>query len=106
MILVVGVVGGSHAQSPEPPTLAREQILIVPVGLQASPAQQTVPKNTATTVNTLIAQPAGTGAPTLPADAIVMAQLRGPALRSSVVLPARTNKPIPVPPLALPWLYL
>src|SRR2546430_12314444 len=88
------------------PPLAREQILIVPVALQASPAQQTVPKNTATAVNTLLAQPAGAGAPLLPTDALVFAQLRGPAFGSPIRLTARPNEPLAIPPLALTGLCI
>jgi len=95
-----------EAQTPDVPVLAREQILIVPVALQASPAQQTVPKNTATAVNTLLAQPAGAGAPLIPADALVFAQLRGPAFGTPVALTARPNEPLAIPPLALTGLYV
>src|SRR5205823_2614762 len=95
-----------EAQTPDVPVLAREQILIVPVALQASPAQQTVPKNTATAVNTLLAQPAGAGASLLPADALVFAQLRGPAFGSPIPLTARPNEPLAIPPLALTGLYI
>ena len=78
-----------RAQPLESPTLAREQILIVPVALQASPAQQTVPKNTATVVNVTLARPPGTGTALVPADALVFAQIRGPAFVSQV-----TSRPL------------
>src|SRR5947209_7855831 len=108
MILVIApaAMSAAGAQSPEPSVLAREQIQIVPVALQAGPAQQTVPKNTATAVNTLLAQPPGASTPLLPADALVFAQLRGPVFGTPVVLTARPNEPIPIPPLALTGLYI
>ena len=37
MMLIPWIVGSSYAQPADVPTLAREQILIVPVALQASP---------------------------------------------------------------------
>jgi len=95
-----------RAQPLESPTLAREQILIVPVALQASPAQQTVPKNTATVVNVTLARPPGTGTALVPADALVFAQIRGPAFGSPVVLTARPNEPLAIPALALTGLYV
>jgi hypothetical protein len=105
MLTLVAPAAPLGAQTADVPVLAREQILVVPVALQASPAQQTVPKNTATAVNVRLALPAGVGAPPLPADALVFAQLRGPAFGTPVVLTARPNEPISIPPLALTGLY-
>src|SRR5579864_1533196 len=73
------------------PVLARGQILITPVALQATPDQQTVPRNIATSVNVqLVATGDTTGSadPTtaIPADAVVEAELRGPAFGTPVTI--------------------
>src|SRR5882724_4194731 len=104
LVMLVLALAPAAAHAADLPVLAREQILIVPVGLQTSPAQQTVPKNTATAVNTLVA--GGAGAAVLPADALVFAQLRGPAFGSPIVLTARPNESLAIPPLALTGLYV
>src|SRR2546427_10758604 len=106
VLISVAIVTPAYARSPGASSLAREQILIVPVALQASPAQQTVPKNTATVVSVALVQPPGAGTAPIPADALVFAQLRGAAFGSAVVLTARPNEPIPIPPLALTGLYI
>ncbi len=90
------------------PILAQEQILIVGVGLQPhdDDLHQTVPKNIATGVRVLLVQPEGsTDAPAIPSDALVFAELRGPALQTPVTLTARPNEALPIPPLALSGLY-
>src|SRR2546430_14875765 len=84
-LLLLGAGGAIHAHAADVPTLARVQILIVPVALQASPAKQTVPKNTATVVSVALVQPPGAGTALIPTDALVFAQLRGPAFGSPVV---------------------
>ena len=105
--LLSGVSGAPvTAETADVPVLAREQILIVPVALQASPAQQTVPKNTATAVNVALTQPPGTGTALVPTDALLFAQLRGPAFGSPIPLTARPNEPLAIPPLALTGLYV
>src|SRR2546429_1402678 len=100
-IVWIGIVATyAAALAGEPadsPPLAREQILIVPVALQASPAQQTVPKNTATAVNTLLAQPAGARAPPLPTHAPRLAQPPRPAVCSPIPRTAPPHEPLASP---------
>ena len=112
-----GVAG--QAQSPQSPVLARDRILITGGGLQISPEYQAVPRNTATVVDTHIAQPGtdstngGTSgsngsngdALALPADALVFAELRGPAFGTPVTLTTRPGEPFSIQPLALSGLY-
>src|SRR2546429_249975 len=109
-IVWIGIVATyAAALAGEPadiPTPAREQIPIVPVALQASPAQQTVPKNTATAATPPPPRPRGPGPGSAPADAHVFAQLRGPAFGSPVALTARPNEPLAIPALALTGLYI
>lgn len=107
------------AQSGQSPVLARDRILITGGGLQISPEYQAVPRNTATIVDTHIAQPGtdstnggttGTNgsngdALALPADALVFAELRGPAFGTPVTLTTRPGEPFAIQPLALSGLY-
>src|SRR2546427_6435950 len=106
VLISVAIVTPAYAQSPDASILAREQILIVPVALQASPTQQTVPKNTATVVNVALVQPPGAGTALVPADALVFAQLRGPAFGTPIPLTARPSEPLAIPALALTGLYI
>jgi hypothetical protein len=107
LVLVCAVcVAVAHAQPA--PILAQEQILIVGVGLHPhdDDLYQTVPKNIATGVRVLLVQPEGsTDAPAIPTDALVFAELRGPALQTPVTLTARPNEALAIPPFALPGLY-
>jgi PKD repeat protein len=107
-LLVIGImIGHSQAYAADTPTLAQDQILIVGAGLKPDPAHQTVPKNTGTVVNTSVVQPSVSngGQPVIPANAVVLAELRGPAFQTPVTLTARPNEPIKIPPLALTGLY-
>src|SRR2546422_11626034 len=87
VLISVAIVTPAYAQSPDASILAREQILIVPVALQGSPAQVTVLKNTATVVSVALVQPPGAVSAPIPADALVFAQLRGAAFGSAGVSP-------------------
>jgi len=89
------------ARAQQAPILARGQILITGVGLQASPDHQTVPRNIATSVSV---QLLATGDPTsgidassaIPADALVFAELRGPAFGTPVTIVARPGDPLKI----------
>ena len=105
----------AHAQ--QFPVLAREQILVTSVQLLASPDHQVVPRNIATTVTTQLIAPAvpasGTNGFTsadllqvIPPDALVLAELRGPAFGTPVALVARPNEPFKIQPLAVTGLYV
>ncbi|MFN8491312.1 MAG: carboxypeptidase regulatory-like domain-containing protein [Caldilineaceae bacterium] len=96
----------ARAQSPQPP-LAQAQIQITGLEVQPSPASQVVPKNTGTIVSPLLVRPDHTNGelPTLPADALFLAELRGPALSTPLPLSARPNEPFVIPPLPLAGLY-
>ena len=118
-LLLVLSTGPACAQTA--PILAHEQILIVGVGLQPFFDQNgngqldtgepidhgVVPKNIATAVNTRLIEPSLPAGqlPPIPTDAVVVAELRGPAFGMPVSLTARPNEPIPIPPLALSGLY-
>ena len=65
------------------------------------------PKNIATGVMMTIGAPGSLGAaPTLPGDAIVRAQLRGPALAAPLQLAGLPNQLLAIPPLPLTGLYV
>src|SRR5947207_12161531 len=82
----------ARAQSTQPP-LAQAQIQITGLEVQPSPVSQVVPKNTGTVVSPLLVRPDHIQGelPTLPADALFLAELRGPALSAPVPLSARPN---------------
>ena len=107
VLCAASITNAASTEEPED-VRAREQILIVGLGLQVSPAHQTVPKNTATAVNTAMAQasPEAIELPGIPPDALVLAELRGPAFSAPVMLSARPNEPMAIPPLALSGLYV
>ena len=89
----------AHAQAPQPP-LAEAQILITGLAVQPSPATQVVPKNTGTIVTPLLIRPdqADGELPTVPEDAVFLAELRGPAFQTSVPVSARPNEFFTIPP--------
>src|SRR5438093_714591 len=95
------------------PVLARGQIIITGAALRASPEHQTVPRNIATSVSVQLvttANPSDSSSPDpstlIPADALVFADLRGPAFGAPVTLVARLNEPIKIQPLAITGIYV
>ena len=94
-----------HGQPAAP--LAADQILVVGLELRPGPEHQVVPKNTGSAVAATLALPgAATGElPTLPSDAVVLGELRGPALGTPIPLAAQPGASFQIPPLALPGLY-
>ncbi len=82
-------------------SLAREQVLLYGIGLEAAPVRQTVPKDIATIVSTLLKAPAlPPGASLgLPADTVVKAELRGPSFPGPLTLTTRAGTPFGIPPL-------
>src|SRR5688500_18310549 len=89
ILAVLAWLPTARAQSPQPP-LAQEQILVVGAALHPNPPSQTVPKNTGTGVNPGLvrADQAGGELPPLPDDALVVAELRGPAYNIPIPLSA------------------
>ncbi len=106
-VLAAALACAQPAAAQSSPVLAREQIRIVGLRLEAAPVYQAVPKNIATGVTTLLAGPPGSALdlPPLPADAVLLGELSGPAFSQPVTLVARPNEPLPVPPLALTGIY-
>jgi hypothetical protein len=104
-LVALAAAGGAALAQPVP--LAEDRIEITGVALPVAPAYQAVPRNTATIVSALFARSGGgAGAlPALPADAIVRAELRGPALAAPLALSARPGEPLEIPPLALAGVY-
>ena len=87
--------------------LAKEDIILLGIGLPAAPANQTVPINIATIVSTFLQTP-GTipqGLPPFSPDAVVMATLRGPSYPGGLDLTTRPNTPFNIPALAVPGLH-
>ena len=128
LLTALALLGASAIAVPlraQSPVLARDQILITGAGLQVTPAHQTVPRNTATVIQTAIVVPGSDGSTTdngngqgggpigsptvslqLPADAVVIGELRGPAFGTPVVLTTRPNEPFRIQPLAISGLYV
>src|SRR5437899_8824669 len=87
--------------------LAKEDIILLGVGLRVEPAQQTVPKDIATIVSTFLQAPNQPGdLPAFSPDAVVKATLRGPAFADAVELTARPNSPLNIPPLPVAGTYI
>ena len=84
--------------------LAKEDIVLLGIGLQSAPADQTVPINIATIVSTFLQSPQTLpqGVPPFAPDAIVLATLRGPSYPSGLDLTTRPNTPFNIPPLGVP----
>jgi hypothetical protein len=111
----------SRLAAQEDPPLARARILITGGGLLVSPAHQVVPRNTATIVETRVGVPGestnatdtnggdgtndATPTPELPPDALVVAELVGPAFGTPVAMAVRPGEPFKIPPLALSGFY-
>src|ERR1051325_1735025 len=85
-------------QNGQPPVLAREQILIAGIGLEVASDHATVPRNIATGVDVQIVAlgAAGVADPTtaIPADALVEAELRGPAFGAPGTIVAPPGQPL------------
>src|SRR4051812_15069916 len=95
-----------HAQSGDR-FLAKEEIVLLGLGMRVEPEHQVVPKDIATIVGTFLSAavpPAGTVSPFAP-DAIVKAVLRGPGAPNGIELSAPPNSPINIPPLGVPGIY-
>ena len=95
-----------HAQQ-ERRFLARADILLYGITLKSEPAEQTVPKNIATIVSTLLNAPGQTDSdiPPFAPDAVVMATLRGPSLPRPLDLTTRANSPFNIPALTVAGLH-
>ncbi len=89
----------------QPRSLAREDIFLYGAGLRVEPAHQTVPKDIATIVSTLLQAPNSPDLPPFPDDAVVHATLRGPSFATPVELTGRPNAPLNIPPLTVAGLH-
>jgi hypothetical protein len=86
--------------------LAKEDIVLLGLGLTVEPAHQTVPKDIATIVSTFLhaATPPG-GLPPFAPDAEVRATLRGPSFATAQELVVAPNSPLQIPPLTVAGLH-
>ena len=110
-LTVCGVMTWSALTSAQTlsPVLAREQIVIAGVALQASPEHQTVPRNIATSVTAQVVATGGSSgdaSSAIPADAVVYAELRGPAFGAPVTIAAKQGEPLEIQPLAVSGSYV
>src|SRR5579871_4185242 len=106
--LVVCVAAGPalHAQR-QGRFLAKEDIVLLSMGLRVEPAQQTVPKDIATIVSTFLQAPnAPADLPAFAPDAVVKATLRGPAYPTGLDLTAKPNSPLNIPPIPVAGTYI
>src|SRR5262245_31223401 len=86
--------------------LAKEDIVLLGLGLTVQPSRQVVPKDVATIVSTFLS--AGAPPQSLPPfapDAIVKATLRGPGAPNGLDLTASPNTPFTIPPLGVAGLH-
>src|SRR5688572_9972900 len=83
--------------------LAKEDIILLGLGLRVEPAHQTVPKDIATIVSTFLqssAQP-GAEAPPFAPGAVIKGTLRGPSFAQPMDLETAPNTPFNIPPLGV-----
>src|SRR5436190_20298417 len=83
--------------------LAKEDIILLGLGLRVEPVQQTVPKDIATIVSTFLqssTQP-GAEAPPFAPGAVIKGTLRGPSLAQPLELETAPNTPFNIPPLGV-----
>jgi hypothetical protein len=122
ILLLIATVVGAVGAAPQParadpgaPPLAEERIYVVGLELRPGPAHQVAPKNQGTSVAATLAvpntsepgasAPGAPGLPSLPADAVVLGELSGPAFGEPVTLAATPGGNFAIPPLAIPGLY-
>lgn len=99
-----------HGETPDAtalsagPVLAETDFALLGLAATASPATQTVPKHTATLINTSLAVPPGTDPTALIASLNpayrVRGELVGPSLATPLPLEAALGQPLSIPPLA------
>jgi hypothetical protein len=90
------------AQAKDGRFLAKEDILLYGIGLKIEPAQQTVPKDIATIVSTMLVAPeTPQNLPPFGPDAMVRATLRGPSFQTPLELSVKPNTPFSIPPLTV-----
>ena len=107
--MFLGASGVAFPLRAQPPILAREQIIIAGISLQASPEHQTVPRNIATSVTASVVatgDPSGDASSAIPGDAVVYAELRGPAFGAPVTIVAAPGEPLKIQPLAISGTYV
>ena len=100
----LAVLGGGlrvHAQR-SGRFLAKEDIVLLGLGLRVEPAHQTVPKDIATIVSTFLGAATQPGElPPFGPNTVVKATLRGPSLATPLELTATANSPFNIPPLSV-----
>ena len=106
LALLLGALLGRTLAQPATP-LATSRVLLVGMQLQPAPEFQVVPKNQGTSVPVNLIAPGETNgaAPTFPAGAVVLGELRGPALGRPVTLSTPPGGAFSSPPLPLTGLY-
>ena len=82
---------GLHGQDAE--TIATREVTVNGARLEINPAQQTVPINTGTSVNTVFA----VGSAEMPEGMLVKGTLRGPGINGSITLSTLPNHPFAIP---------
>jgi hypothetical protein len=86
--------------------LGREEILLLGAGLRVEPVRQTVPKDIATIVGTLLQAPSAPDhAPPFSPGAVVKGTLRGPSFTGGLAITTRPNTPFNIPPLTVPGVH-
>ncbi len=106
-VLCIALAGVVPARAQDAPPLATDQVRLVGLTIQPSPATLVVPKNTGTIVTPLLIRSDGvTGElPALPETAVFLAELRGPSFKTPIPVSAPLNGSFPIPPLALAGNY-
>ncbi|MEQ1872012.1 MAG: hypothetical protein ABL961_18505, partial [Vicinamibacterales bacterium] len=110
VLLIVALFGAMTAEvrlQAQDRFLAKEDIVLLGLGLRVEPERQVVPKDIATIVSTFLnaaTPPAGQLLPFAP-DAVVKGTLRGPGVGNGLGLTATPNSPFNIPPLSVPGIY-
>jgi hypothetical protein len=87
--------------SPQEDPIASGEIIVMGVSLEINPAQQTVPVNTETVVNTVFA----VDNPGMLEGMVVKGTLRGPGIKSAITLTTLPNHPFAIPGFPIKGTY-
>ncbi len=108
LLIVLGTMGAPLQAQRSGRFLAREDIVLLGLGLTVTPAHQTVPKDIATIVSTFLGAANQPGSlPPFGPDAVIKGTLRGPSLPAPLELsisPGSTAL-FNIPPLSVPGIH-
>ncbi len=107
VVALATLFGSARPSGAQGRFLAKEDIVLLGLGMRVEPEYQVVPKDIATIVGTFLsaATPPGDALSPFAPDAVVRATLRGPGAPDGLEITALPNSPLNIPPLSVPGLY-